>query len=137
MAVKTVHVAVGMVLDGEAVLIAKRSDHQHQGGLWEFPGGKVESGETVPQALARELAEEVGLTVEADAMVALTCLDFDYGDKRVRLDTWICPTFTGQAQGLEGQPIRWVAVSELDQYEFPEANRTLITQLQSYLATSV
>ncbi|WP_108126007.1 8-oxo-dGTP diphosphatase MutT [Saccharospirillum mangrovi] len=137
MAVKTVQVAVGMVLDGDAVLIAKRADHQHQGGLWEFPGGKVETGETVPQALARELAEEVGLTVDPNTMIALTCLDFDYGDKRVLLDTWICPEFTGQAQGLEGQPVRWVAVNELDQYDFPEANRSLIAQLQSYLATSV
>lgn len=136
MTAKTVHVAVGMVLDGDAVLIARRADHQHQGGFWEFPGGKVEPGETVPQALARELAEEVGLTIEAESMIALTSLDFDYGDKLVRLDTWICPTFTGQAQGLEGQPVRWVAVDELDQYHFPEANRTLITQLQSYLAAS-
>lgn len=122
-----------MVLDGDAVLIAKRAEHQHQGGLWEFPGGKVEAGETVPQALARELSEEVGLKVDPKAMVSLTCLDFDYGDKTVQLDTWVCPAFTGQAQGLEGQPVRWVPVAELDNYEFPAANQTLIASLKSYL----
>lgn len=133
MATRLINVAVGMVLDGDKVLIAKRGDHQHQGGLWEFPGGKVETGETTPQALRRELAEEVGLDVDPERMVALTCLEFDYGDKAVRLDTWVCPGFAGQAQGLEGQPVRWVAVSDLDQYEFPEANQPLIEQLQAYL----
>lgn len=133
-ATRLIHVAVGMVLDGAAVLIAKRADHQHQGGLWEFPGGKVEAGETAPQALARELAEEVGVSVDPNQMVALTCLEFDYGDKAVRLDTWICPTFKGRAAGLEGQPVRWVPVTELHQYEFPEANQALIKLLQDYLA---
>lgn len=134
MASRLIHVAVGMVLDGESVLIAKRADHQHQGGLWEFPGGKVEAGETTPQALSRELAEEVGLTVDPDQMLALTCLEFDYGDKAVRLDTWVCPSFTGQAVGLEGQPVRWVPIAELGQYQFPEANQALIEQLQIYSA---
>ena len=134
MATRLIHVAVGMVLDGDNVLIAKRADHQHQGGLWEFPGGKVEAGESTPQALSRELAEEVGLDVDPERMVELTCLEFDYGDKAVRLDTWVCPSFAGQAQGLEGQPVRWVPVAELGRYEFPEANQPLIEELHVYLA---
>jgi len=134
MATRLINVAVGMVLDGDKVLIAKRGVHQHQGDLWEFPGGKVEAGETTPQALRRELAEEVGLDVDPELMVELTCLEFDYGDKAVRLDTWVCPSFTGRAQGLEGQPVRWIAVADLGQYEFPEANQPLIEQLQRYLA---
>lgn len=134
MATRLINVAVGMVLDGDKVLIAKRGDHQHQGGLWEFPGGKVEAGETTPQALRRELAEEVGLDVDPERMVELTCLEFDYGDKAVRLDTWVCPQFSGQAQGLEGQPVRWVPVAQLDQYPFPEANQPLIAELYAFLA---
>ncbi|PTY38966.1 7,8-dihydro-8-oxoguanine-triphosphatase [Saccharospirillum sp. MSK14-1] len=131
---RIVHVAVGMVLDGDNVLIAKRGNHQHQGGLWEFPGGKVEPGETTPQALKRELAEEVGLNVDPVRMIELTCLEFDYGDKAVRLDTWICRQFSGQASGLEGQSVRWVPVAELAQYDFPQANQQMIEQLQAYLA---
>lgn len=130
--IKQIDVAVGMVLDGDRVLIARRADHQHQGGLWEFPGGKVEAGESTPDALARELAEEVGLKVDPATMTPLTCLDFDYGDKRVRLDTWLCFDFNGEARGLEGQPVRWVRLAELDHYSFPEANQSLIEQLRAY-----
>lgn len=122
-----------MVLDGKRVLIARRHDQAHQGGLWEFPGGKVEAGESTPEALARELAEEVGLAAEADRMTPLTCLEFDYGDKVVRLDTWLCHHFSGEAKGLEGQPIRWVTLAELDDYAFPEANQTLIERLREHL----
>lgn len=129
--VKIVHVAVGIVLRDDQVLIALRPDHVHQGGLWEFPGGKVEPGETVQQALARELAEEVGLAVDTTSMSALAQLKFDYGDKVVLLDTWICPSSEGEAKGLEGQPVRWVAVSELEYYRFPDANAVLIEKLRA------
>lgn len=131
---RVIHVAVGMVLRGDRILIARRPDHLHQGGLWEFPGGKVETGETVQQALARELAEEVGLRADPDGMTALTRLQFDYGDKVVLLDTWICREPEGEAAGLEGQPVQWVPVAELDDYRFPEANTTLIEQLRRKLA---
>ncbi|GGX69397.1 8-oxo-dGTP diphosphatase MutT [Saccharospirillum salsuginis] len=128
--VKVIHVAVGMVLNGGTILIARRPDHLHQGGLWEFPGGKVEEGESVQEALARELEEEVGITADTDAMESLTQLEFDYGDKVVLLDTWLCHAFSGQAHGKEGQPIEWVNINNLDNYTFPEANATLIEKLR-------
>lgn len=127
---KTVHVAVGMVIRGGEILIARRPDHLHQGGLWEFPGGKVEHGEGVQQALARELEEEVGITADTGAMTSLTQLEFDYGDKLVLLDTWLCESFTGEAHGKEGQPVEWVPLEALDNYTFPEANTTLIKKLR-------
>ncbi|MHA7880956.1 MAG: 8-oxo-dGTP diphosphatase MutT [Saccharospirillum sp.] len=126
-------VAVGMVLNGDRVLIAKRPDHLHQGGLWEFPGGKVEPEETVPQALARELKEEVDLDTDPHRMTPLTRLDFDYGDKAVSLDTWIVPEHAGKPWGREAQRVEWVAVANLDNYSFPAANVELIKALKAYL----
>lgn len=127
---KTVHVAVGLVVRDGQVLIAKRQDHQHQGGLWEFPGGKVEAGETTPQALVREFQEEVGLILDPEQMTPLMELPFDYGDKTVLLDTWVCHRSEGIARGCEGQLVQWVAIDELDGYSFPEANSELIAKFR-------
>ncbi len=122
---EVVHVAVGVILDSEnRVLIAKRSEQSHQGGLWEFPGGKVEAGETVPDALARELYEELG--IEIGPATPLTTVSHDYGDKSVCLDVWVVAKFTGEATGCEGQPLLWVAVEELQKYDFPEANAPIV-----------
>lgn len=125
---KTVHVAVGVLINtSNEVLIAKRPDQLHQGGLWEFPGGKVEADETVLDALIREFQEEVAVTVEtAEPFMEI---HHDYGDKRVFLDVWISRQFKGNATGLEGQPVKWIPLLELIQYEFPEANKAIIDKL--------
>lgn len=125
-------VAVGVIVnEQQQVLIAKRGEQLHQGGLWEFPGGKVEVGETVSQALARELQEEVGLTViSADPfMVVKHDYNDESGKKNVLLDVWRVHRFSGVARGCEGQPIKWVHVEELDNYIFPRANRPILRQL--------
>lgn len=120
-----VHVAVGVILDSEnRVLIAKRSAQSHQGGLWEFPGGKVESGESVQTALARELSEELGIDIGPAA--PLTKVSHDYADKSVCLDVWVVAEFSGVATGCEGQPLLWVSVNDLQQYDFPEANAPIV-----------
>ncbi len=121
---KQVHVAVGVILVDGKVLLAKRADHQHQGGLWEFPGGKVESGESVESALSRELLEEIGITI--DGCEPLIDIAHDYGDKRVLLDTHVVRSFSGTPEGCEGQPVEWVPVSELAQIEFPAANVAIV-----------
>ena len=129
---KHILVAVGMVLNDDQVLIAKRPEHLHQGGLWEFPGGKVEQAESVPEALARELKEEVDLETDPSNMIPLTRLDFDYGDKAVSLDTWIVPDHKGKPWGREGQEVKWVSINDLDNYNFPAANVQLIKALKDY-----
>ncbi|BFM19701.1 Nudix family hydrolase [Gilvimarinus japonicus] len=126
---KQVHVAVGVITDANGkILIAKRPQVAHQGGLWEFPGGKVEPGETVQQALTRELFEE--LDVQCSDFVPVIQISHDYGDKQVLLDVYRVVSFTGTAIGKEGQPLNWVSPSELGSYPFPAANYPIVNALQ-------
>lgn len=127
--VKEVHVAVGVITaeDGK-IFIARRADSAHQGGLWEFPGGKVSPGETVQQALARELEEELAIQVlHSEPLIKIR---HDYGDKQVLLDVHRVTRFVGEPIGNEGQPVQWVSRSQLADFDFPKANRAIITALQ-------
>jgi len=125
---RVVHVAVGVIVnDSGSILIAKRPDQTHQGGLWEFPGGKVESGETLFDALKRELREE--LAIDVFATEPLIKIRHDYGDKIVLLDVHKVIRFAGEPQGNEGQPIQWVSPAQLTNYEFPAANVPIITAI--------
>ena len=118
-------VAAGAVIDSQGrVLIARRPDHVHQGGFWEFPGGKLEPGETARQALDRELHEE--LDIQVTAASPLITLQHDYPDRRIRLHVWKVEAFAGIARGKLGQPIRWVEKHELTGYTFPEANQPIV-----------
>lgn len=125
---RVVHVAVGVIIGNDgAILIAKRPDKTHQGGLWEFPGGKVEEGESLFDALSRELYEELAIeTLDTEPLIKIR---HDYGDKIVLLDVHKVTAFAGMAKGNEGQPIAWVAPENLHQYEFPAANRPIITAI--------
>lgn len=132
-----IHVAVGAIInDAGEVLITQRPEHSHQGGLWEFPGGKLEEGESVQTALARELNEELGIEVQQST--PLIRVHHDYSDKSVLLDVWVVTQFSGSASGREGQPLRWVDPAELDASVFPQANLPIIKALQlphEYLIT--
>ncbi len=109
---------------GKKIFLAKRFQNAHQGGLWEFPGGKKEINETAEEALARELKEELGIDVIASQ--SLIKLSHDYGDKLVELDVYSVTKFTGEAHGAEGQKTKWVALNELKNYEFPAANQAIL-----------
>ena len=124
---KVVEVAVGVIKRGEQVYISKRADDLHQGGKWEFPGGKREMGESIEQALTRELFEEVGIQVTEQSEFML--IEHDYGDKMVRLDVRLVEAFNGQARHQEGQLSQWVDINELDQFTFPQANQAIINKL--------
>ncbi|MEZ5555874.1 8-oxo-dGTP diphosphatase MutT [Haliea sp.] len=127
-----VHVAVGVVLDEQRrVLISRRASAAHQGGLWEFPGGKVEPGESVERALARELREELGIGFATSQPLLL--VPFNYGDKAVLLDVHLVTELEGNARGLEGQPLRWVTAEELGRYEFPAANVPIVSAVRRRL----
>jgi 8-oxo-dGTP diphosphatase len=124
-----IQVAVAAILNprGE-VLIARRPEGVHQGGLWEFPGGKFEPGEDLHDALRREIHEELGIDV--GALRPLITIDHDYGDKRVSLRVCAVESFEGEPHGREGQPLRWVPVDALSGYAFPAANLPIVTALQ-------
>ena len=105
----------------------------HQGGRWEFPGGKVEAGETTSEALARELKEEVDLDIAGSN--PWFELQYAYPEKTVLLDIHLVQDFAGEAKGLEGQPVRWVPLSELNQYQFPDANQPILDKLLAEFGT--
>jgi len=133
---KRIHVVAAVIYAAPSmsqILIAKRPNHLHQGGLWEFPGGKVDQGESPRQALVRELQEELDINVTtAEPMMQLS---HDYTDKQVLLDIWKVTGFEGQARGVEGQECRWVSLTEIvadhSEYQFPAANRAILARLKS------
>jgi 8-oxo-dGTP diphosphatase len=128
LATKQLHVAVGVIIRDNQVLLSLRSKQQHQGGKWEFPGGKVEAGETVYKALARELQEELAITVaKAEPFMQQA---FSYPERNVLLDIYLVTDFTGQAQGVEGQPLQWVSFAQLSELNFPDANQPIVEKLQ-------
>jgi 8-oxo-dGTP diphosphatase len=119
-------VAVGVVRgDGGRVLMAWRDARRHQGGCWEFPGGKVHPGESVQAALRRELMEEVGIV--ATAMRPMIRVPHRYPDREVLLDVQEVTAFEGCARGLEGQRILWMEADRLPELRVPGANRPIVT----------
>lgn len=137
---KVVHVAVGVITRtckevGSRYFLTKRLEQAHQGGKWEFPGGKVENNETVAQALARELKEEVAIDVLS--CQPLIKVEHTYrskegdekGDKRVCLDVFIVDNFMGEPSAQEGQGQGWYTLNEFEKLDFPEANRAIIDKL--------
>lgn len=121
----TVRVAVGVIEDGDGrVLVTRRAADRHQGGLREFPGGKIEPGESAVAGLRRELREELGLELERQQ--PLRRVRHDYGDRRVLLDVRRVTGYRGVPRPREGQPMRWLAVDALRAEDFPAANRAII-----------
>lgn len=124
----TVHVAVAVIFnEDQEILLTKRHADSHQGGLWEFPGGKLEPGESLAKALKRELQEELGIDVLSHH--GLLRIEHDYGDKQVLLDVHSVTAFAQEPKPREGQPMRWVSISQLMDYEFPKANGAIVNAL--------
>lgn len=124
-----IHVMAGAITDDLGrVLVTRRPDHVHQGGLWEFPGGKLEPGEDPEQGLTRELAEELGITVFASR--PLIRVHHDYGDRHILLDVRRVDAYAGRPSGLEGQPLSWLHPDAMDPARFPAADRPIITALR-------
>jgi 8-oxo-dGTP diphosphatase len=124
-----VHVAVAVIVnDEDQVCISFRHEDSHQGGLWEFPGGKIEQHETVEQALKREIKEELDIDIsETRPLITIT---HDYQDKKVCLHVNRVLSHQGQATGLEGQRVKWVPVDDLPLFDFPAANYPIIKAVQ-------
>ena len=129
---KIVHVAVGVVVQDTIpskgkYFLTKRLANVHQGNKWEFPGGKVEMGESVAQALSRELKEEIA--IEVLSCQPLMVIEHQYADKKVCLDVFIVNNYLGEPSAQEGQGQGWFSLAELQQLDFPKANQEIINEL--------
>ena len=123
--VNTVKVSVGVVRNAKGeILLAQRPLSADYGGLWEFPGGKVELNETTEQALVRELKEEIG--IELKGYQWLMQVHHHYPNKQVELNVWTVHDFCGDPQGVEGQCLKWVSLEQLRDYPVLTANDVII-----------
>lgn len=124
-----IQVAVGIIInDKHEVLLSRRPYDVHQGGLWEFPGGKLEAGEDIRTALDRELREELGVRVE-QAHPFLK-IHYSYPDRSVTLNVWRVDKWHGEPYNREGQPVRWINIRKLSEFEFPPPDAMIIKALQ-------
>lgn len=121
---------IGIILssDRQQVLIARRPDDVHQGGRWEFPGGKRRDGESAENALARELKEEINIEVVTSRRIKR--FNYDYPDSKLTIDARVIEEWSGNIKGGEKREMKWIEVSELGNVDFPSANREIIRALQ-------
>ena len=128
-------IGVGVVLNAAGeVLIDQRLEEGLLGGMWEFPGGKQEQGETIENCIARELKEELGIAVTVGA--ELITVDHAYSHKKLRFVVHLCDLVSGEPQPLASQQVRWVRPEELGNYAFPAANARIIEALLGSLESS-
>lgn len=120
-------VSAGLIFRSGKLLLTLRHDDAHLGGLWEFPGGKREAGETFEQCLARELHEELGVNVVVGALFEQ--VTHAYPDRTVQLQFFLCRLLDGEPQPLGCAAVKWVTRAELAAHEFPAADATLLQKL--------
>ncbi|MEN0087258.1 MAG: 8-oxo-dGTP diphosphatase MutT [Pseudomonadota bacterium] len=126
-------VACALVDADERILLAQRPEGKSMAGLWEFPGGKVETGETPEDALVRELEEELGVTTKVDCLAPLTFASHTYEKFHLLMPLYICRRFQGFPVAREGQKLKWVRASKLRDFDMPDADIPLISALTDIL----
>lgn len=127
-------VAACALVDADGrILLAQRPEGKQLAGLWEFPGGKVEPGETPEETLIRELDEELGIATKIQCLAPLTFASHTYDDFHLLMPLYVCRRFEGTARGREGQAIKWVRPKALRDYPMPPADEPLIPFLMDLL----
>lgn len=131
---KILLVAACALIDADGrILLAQRPKGKSLEGLWEFPGGKVESGESPEETLVRELKEELGIETRIACLAPLTFASHAYEDFHLLMPLYACRRFEGSPRGMEGQAIKWVRPGNLRDYPMPPADEPLIPMLQDLL----
>ena len=134
MSIKTILVAACALVDTDGrVLIAERPAGRSMAGLWEFPGGKVEAGETPEATLIRELKEELGIVVKEDCLAPLTFASHVYPDFHLLMPLYVCRRWEGTVAPQEGQRLAWVRPNKLRDYPMPPADEPLVSHLMALL----
>ena len=134
MSVKLVLVAACALIDADGrVLLARRPEGKPMAGLWEFPGGKVETGERPEQTLIRELAEELGIVVSEPCLAPLTFASHAFAEFHLLMPLYVCRRWEGIVRPLENQELAWVRPERLRDYAMPPADVPLIAHLQALL----
>ncbi|EJF83665.1 8-oxo-dGTP diphosphatase MutT [Bartonella rattimassiliensis] len=126
-------VACALFDQNNCVLLTKRPEGKSLAGLWEFPGGKVEQGETPEISLIRELEEELGVYVQQNNLYPLTFASHSYETFHLLMPLYLCEHYEGVAQGREGQDLSWVFIGDLDKYPMPDADKPLVQVLKNRL----
>jgi mutator protein MutT len=125
----SIEVSAALIFRAGKLLITQRHAQAHLGGLWEFPGGKLEAGETFEQCLIREIHEELG--VEISVGEVFEEISHDYPEKSVRLKFFFCKILSGEPQKIGVADFRWIKINELNDFEFPAADAQLLQKLEN------
>lgn len=132
---KILNIAVGIIRNPlNQIFITRRAADAHMANKLEFPGGKIEAGETPEQALVRELQEEVGITPSRATLFEK--LEYQFPDRHITLWFWLVESWEGEPWGKEGQPGSWMALAALDVGQFPPANAPVIEKLKQQYPAS-
>ena len=132
--VKIIYAVAAVLVDRDGrVLLAQRPPGKKMAGLWEFPGGKIDPGETPEAALIRELHEELGIDTKASCLAALTFVSYRYDDFHLVMPVFVCRTWKGMLQSMEGQAFAWVYPKDFNKYEMPAADLPILPVLHDLL----
>ncbi len=125
-------IGIGLILNNYGqILIDQRKPDKVMGGMWEFPGGKKEEGESVENTVIREIEEELAIKVQVQEK--LIEFDYAYKDKNIHFVVYFCKLVDGKPIPLESIQVKWVHPNDLAEYEFPPANKSIIAKLKDYL----
>ena len=125
--------SIALIDANDQILIAKRPNKKHLSGFWEFPGGKVEKGESPEYTLIREVKEELNIDINNKCIAPLTFSEFEYKKFHLLLLLYVCRRWEGEPTSMEKNEIKWVKANTLRQYKMPPADDTLIYSLQDLL----
>lgn len=127
--------AIALINDRNEVLLAERPEGKSMAGLWEFPGGKVEPGETPEDCLARECKEELGITIDPSDLHPLTFASHTYEDFHLLMPVFACRKWRGEPEGMEGQRIAFATAEDLSSYPMPPADAPMLDDIHRALLT--